>query len=50
MTAHYFEGPRPHYMILGVSWERRLHRLLLGSHNFMVIALGCVCEVALRWQ
>ena len=36
------EGPWPHYIILEVSWDG-LYTLLLGSHNFMVTALGsCV--------
>jgi hypothetical protein len=38
-----------HYMILEVYWGGLGH-FLLGSHNFMVTALGSwlVCEVALR--
>jgi hypothetical protein len=38
MTSHYSQGPWPHFMTLEVSWT-----LSLGSHNFMVTALGsCV--------
>jgi hypothetical protein len=40
------EGPWPHYMILEVPWDNlgtTFGHSLLGSHNFMVIALGsCV--------
>ena len=37
------EGPWPRYMILEVSWDA-LWTLLLGSHNFMVMALGLCVE------
>ena len=35
----------PHYMILEVSWDI-LWTMLLGSHNFMVTALG----LCVRWR
>ena len=46
------EDPWSHYMILKVSWDG-LWTLSLGSHNFMVTALGLCVEwplVLLRWE
>jgi hypothetical protein len=37
------EGLWPHYMVLEVYWDGLLNTCLMGSHNFMVMALGsCV--------
>ena len=49
MTSHYTKGPWPHYMILDVVLGRPLD-ISLGSHNFMILALGLCVKCPLVWQ
>ena len=55
-ASHYTWGSWPHYMILEVVLGTAIGHFLLGSHNFMVTALGlCVkwplhCSSVSRWK